>query len=141
MRFTPVLAVGIGALLIGGCGDSTGLTVQELTGTWNATQYLYTNPANTSQAVDIVTAQGASFAMTVASDSTVSTLFDDGQVGSSSDSGTFDASGAALTLGSNTFNTSRSGDQLTLVDDTNAYDFDSDGSDELATLTITMLRQ
>lgn len=141
MRYVYAMLVGIGTLLASGCGDSTGVTVQDLTGTWASSQYLYTNPANTSQTVDIITTQGASFAMTVAADSTVSTLFDDGQGGSSSDSGTFDATGTVLTLAGNAFDASRTGSQLTLQDDTNTYDFDNDGSDDPAELTITMVRQ
>ncbi len=141
MRLTHVLALSIGLFMTGACGDSTGVTVEDLVGSWNASQYLYTNPANTSQTVDIITTQGASFSMSVANDSTVSTLFDDGVGGSSSDSGDFSGDGTVLNLAGESFNASRTGSQLTLVDDTNAYDFDNDGSDDPATLTITMVKQ
>ncbi len=41
----------------------------------------------------------------------------------------------------NPFAASRAGNQLTLVDDSNAFDFDSDGSVDPATLKIDLRRQ
>ena len=141
MRYMPSVAISAGIVLMAGCGDSTGVSLEDLTGTWNTTHYMYINPADTTQAVDLISAQGASFILTVASDSSVSTVFDNGQGGSSSDSGTFDADGAVLMLAGNAFAAARLGDRLTLTDDTNAYDFDGNGSDELAQLRIEMRRQ
>ena len=140
MRGTSLLAI-LGVLTVSGCSDSTGLSAEQLNGTWNANEFRYTSPADPTQTVDIISSQGASFTVTVASDSTVSTVMDDGQGGSSSDSGTFDATASVLTLGSTAFTADRAGDRLTLVDTASSYDFDSNGSDDPATLTISLIRQ
>ena len=140
MQLKRLIAVGVTVLLAAACGDSTGVTVQDLEGTWNATLYQYTDNANAAQQVDLI-AQGASFEMTVTAGGTASTLFDDGQGGTSSDSGTLSADETTLTIAGNAFEAQRSGDVLTLTDETNAYDFDDNGSDESATLVIRLTRQ
>jgi hypothetical protein len=140
MYVKRLMTIGVSAFVAMACGDSTGITAQDLEGDWNATLYQYTNPADTTQQVDLAS-QGASFGMTVTASGTVSTLFDDGQGGTSSDSGELNAEGTTLTLDGNAFDARRSGDVLTLTDETNAYDFDDDGSDDPARLVIRMVRQ
>ena len=140
MRVGHMGAVGVMAFAAAGCGDSTGITAQDLEGTWNATQIVYTNSANTSESVNIVP-MGASFSMTVTSSGAVSTVFIDGQGGTSSNSGTLSSDGSTLTLAGDTFQADRSGDQLTLTDANSEYDFDNDGSDDPATLVIQLTRQ
>ncbi len=140
MRLKALVAIAITTLATTACGDSTGVTAEDLVGTWNATLYQYTSSANAGELVDLI-ALGASSEMTVAADGTVSTLFDDGQGGTSSDSGTLSVDGGTLTIAGNAFEADRSGDVLTLTDETNLYDFDDDGSDDAATLMIRMVRQ
>jgi hypothetical protein len=134
------ITIGFAALVASACGDSTGVTVEDLVGTWNATMYRYTDNANAAQQIDLI-AQGASFTMTVTAGGTVSTLFDDGQGGTSSDSGTLSPDGTTLTIAGNAYEAQRSGDVLTLTDETSAYDIDDNGSDESATLVIRLARQ
>ncbi len=131
----------LGAMLVSivGCGDSTGLTAEDLEGTWNATSIVYTNNANSTESVDIVQTDGASFTMTVSASGTVSTLFDDGQGSTDSDSGTLSSDGSSITLGGDVFQAVRSGDQLTLTNVDESYDFGS-GSVS-ATVAATLTRQ
>ncbi len=140
MRVRALVAIGALALVGMACGDSTGVEVQDLVGSWNANLYRYTDDANPAQQVDLIT-QGASFDMTVTADGTVSTVFDDGQGGTSSDSGTLNPAGTVLTIAGIAYEAQRSGDVLTLTDTSSAYDFDSNGSDDPATLMIRMVRQ
>ena len=131
----------LGAMLVSilGCGDSTGLTAEDLEGTWNATSIVYTNNANSAESVDIVQTDGASFTMTVSASGSVSTLFDDGQGSTDSDAGTLSSDGSSITLGGDVFQAVRSGDQLTLTNVDESYDFGS-GSVS-ATVAATLTRQ
>jgi hypothetical protein len=122
------------------CGDSTGITPEDLAGTWEATEMVFTNQANTSESVDLIEL-GASLTVTVNASGTVSTVFDDGQGGTDSDSGTMSVDGSTITIGSDTYEADRSGDELTLTDATSEFDFDEDGSDDAATLVIRLVRQ
>ena len=128
------------AFIAAACGDSTGITVEDLAGDWEATQFRFTNNSNSSEVVDLITG-GATLDVIVAASGTVTSVFDDGQGGSSSDSGTFSASGTTLTIAGDTFEAERSGDVLILTDENNEYDFDNDGSDDPATLQIRLERQ
>jgi hypothetical protein len=67
-------------------------------------------------------------------------VFDDGQGGTDSDSGTLSVDGSTLTVGGETFEAERSGDVLILTGD-GEWDFDEDGTDDPATLTIRLVRQ
>lgn len=138
LRHMPVIA---GFTLLAACGSSTDITVENLEGVWDATVYVFTNQANTSETVDIVAVDQASMVLTVQANGTTSSVFDDGQGGTSSDSGTFTAEGDMLTLGGITFQASLSGDRLTLTNDDAQFDFDDNGSDEPATARITLQRR
>jgi len=140
MQTRRMLAVGTVVAALVACGDSTGITAEDLAGTWEATEIVFTNQANTSESVDVVDL-GASLTVTVSASGTVSTVFDDGQGGTDSDSGTLSVDGSTLTIGGETFEAERSGDELTLTDATNEFDFDDDGTDEAANLVIRLVRQ
>lgn len=140
MKIKHAIILGIGAVTPVGCGDSTGISPEELEGTWTATSIVFTSKDDPSQRVDIITL-GASFTMTVDSDGSVSTTFRDGQGGTDSDSGRVLSDGNKLTLAGATFTAERSGAELTISDDTEEFDFDNDGSDEPATLVATLIRR
>ncbi len=131
----------LGAMLVSvaACSDSTGLTAEDLEGTWNATSIVFTNNANSAESVDIVQTDGASFTMTVSASGSVSTLFDDGQGSTSSDSGTLSSDGSSINIGGDTLQAVRSGEQLTLTDANDTYDFGS-GSVP-ATVVVRLTRQ
>ena len=139
MRVARVLAAGAMVVAVAACGDSTGITVEDLVGTWEATEIVFTNSANTSESVDVIDL-GASLTGTINSAGTVSTVFDDGQGGTDSDSGTLSVDGSTLTVGGDTFAAERSGNVLILTGE-DQWDFDEDGTDEPATLTIRLVRQ
>lgn len=140
MRVDSILLTAGALVAAVACGDSTGITAEDLAGTWEATEIVFTNQANTSESVDLVDL-GASLTVTVEASGTVTAVFDDGQGGTDSDSGTLGVDGSTLTIGGDTFEADRSGDQLTLTDATSEYDFDDDGSDDPATLVIRLVRQ
>lgn len=139
MRVARVLAAGAMVVAVAACGDSTGITVEDLVGTWEATEIVFTNSANTSESVDVIDL-GASLTVTINSAGTVSTVFDDGQGGTDSDSGTLSVDGSTLTVGGDTFAAERSGNVLILTGE-DQWDFDEDGTDDPATLTIRLVRQ
>ena len=132
------LVAAVGPL--GACG-TTDITVKNLEGPWDATAYVYTNKANTSQQVDIVAVNGATMTLTVQASGTTASTFNDGQGNSSSNSGQFTAEGQALTLAGITYQASLDGDRLTLINGNAEYDFDANGSKDPATATIALTRR
>lgn len=135
-QYSVLLMAGLVA-----CGGPTEITVENLEGTWDATAYVYTNQANTSERVDIVIVHGATLTLTVQADGTTTSTFNDGQGGSSSNSGQFSAGNGTLTLAGVSYQATLSGSQLTLSYDGAEYDFDADGSKDPATVSITLRRR
>jgi hypothetical protein len=128
------------ALAVAACSDdSTGITVEDLVGTWEATEIVFTSTADPSESVDAVDF-GVSLTVTITSDGTVTSVFDDGQGGTDTDSGTLSVDGSTLTIGSDSFEAERSGDVLTLTGAVE-FDFDEDGSDDPATVVVRLERQ
>lgn len=139
MRVARTLGVFAGIAFAIACNGATEITVENLEGSWQASTYVYTDKADATRQVDIIPL-GASMTLTVAANGTTSSVFNDGQGGTSSDSGTFTAQGQQLTLAGIAYIASLSGSTLTLQSDNGAYDFDSDGTDDPATVTITLTR-
>ena len=138
------LAVTLTATL--GCGDATGVSVEDLTGTWVATQFLFTNPANAAETFDAIAA-GGSLSLTVqATGDYTATITEPGSAAEVV-TGTISVEGNVVTIaesgqGSPTpYAATRSGDTLTLTTDDEEFDFDDDGTDELASLRIVLVRQ
>lgn len=134
-----VLLIGFG----GGCDE---LLNQEdenalaaLAGTWVTTNHYLTNPANTSQQVDLF-AQGSRVTLVVESDGSFDITFTDSE-GSESDSGTLSVEGSTMTItptGETPFTVSYllvSG-ILTITDTNETWDFDDDGTEEAATAVM-----
>lgn len=134
----PISFLALG-LVVGACGDETGLDAVDLQGTWNATVYEYTDNADAQNVVDLIARDSASFTLTVDAAGTASTLFDDGVGGSSSDSGTLNSAGTTLTLAGEAFEAERNGDVLTLTNPNDEFDFGT-GSSVAATLRIVLRR-
>ena len=128
----------LAATVAAGCGDSTGVEIQDLVGTWQAQSYTFTDQAGGS--ANLVVTQGASYTLTVTEGGTASTLFDNGVGSTSSNSGNLSSDGQTLTITGDVFAATRDGNSLTLVDTSSEYDFDGDGSDDPATLTIVLSR-
>ena len=132
-------AVAVSLVLTGCSDDGTGLEAVDLQGTWNATVYEYTDNANSSNVVDIIQRDGASFSLTVDASGSASTLFDDGLGDNNSDSGNLNSAGTTLTLAGVAFDAVRNGNVLTLTNANRQFDFGS-GSSVSATLMIVMNR-
>ncbi|HEX9582170.1 MAG TPA: hypothetical protein VF970_13795 [Gemmatimonadales bacterium] len=141
MKPTSRVLVAAGAALLGACGGTTEITVENLEGTWDATAYVFTNKANSSQTADIVALFGATLTLMVQADGTTTSTFNNGQGSSSSNSGAFTAAGTALTLAGVTYQAALDGDRLTLTFDTGEYDFDNNGSADPATVRVSLERR
>jgi hypothetical protein len=139
-------ALAITVIATIGCSDTTGVSVEDLTGTWLATQFTFTNPANAAESFDLIAA-GGTLSLTVDATGDYTATFV--EPGSAPDvtTGTISVEGDIVTIsesgqGSPTpYAASRSGDTLTLTTDEEEYDFDDDGTDDLASLRIVFSRQ
>ena len=138
MNIRSMVAGIVASVAIAGCDGGTGLEVADLQGTWIASVYEYTDNGNSQNVVDIIQRDGASFTLTVESSGTASSLLDDGQGNTSSDSGTLDSTASTLTLGGVAFEARRNGGVLTLVDTDSSFDFGSGSTS--AVLRIVMNR-
>lgn len=143
------LASGALAVMLMGivaCSESTGVSVDDLAGTWSATQFLFTNPANAAQTYDMIAA-GGSLSLTVQPNGDYSATMTVPGNAPEAFTGTISVEGDILTLaesghGSPTpYNASRSGNTLTLTTDDELFDFDEDGTEELASLRLVLVRQ
>jgi hypothetical protein len=128
------------------CGDSTGLEPNDLAGTWVATVWELTNPANASQSMDMLAA-GGSLTIVFRSDGTfTSTILDPGETVPDVDTGTYEVVGNVVTIaesgsGSPTpFQAVRDGNTLTLTSSDEDYDWDNDGTDDPANERIVLNR-
>ena len=140
MHIRGVMTAVAASLVLAGCSDDgTGLEAVDLQGTWIANVYEYTDNANSSNVVDIIQRDGASFTLTVDATGNANTLLDDGLGGSSSDSGSLNSLGTTLTLAGVAFDAVRNGNVLTLTNSSRQFDFGS-GSSVSATLRIVLNR-
>jgi hypothetical protein len=136
----PILAAGIGLL---GCGDSTGVSVDDLQGTWMGTVAVFTNAANTSQTVDLIAA-GLSLSLIIEAGGEVTINLAAGGV-TEVQTGTISTSGSDVTLvldGAPSKGTIlRTDDRLTLDLSTGVeWDFDADNIIEPATAHFVFQR-
>ncbi len=141
----------IGSLLlaaaVGACSDSTGLDPDDIAGTWVASVWVFTNPANTSQTADIM-ALGGSFMLVLSADGTfTSTIQEPGDDLPDIDTGTYEVVGSLITIaesgqGSPTeFQAVRDGDSMTLTTSEEEYDWNDDQVDDAANMRIVINRQ
>ena len=134
------------AALAAGCGDSTGVEVNDLAGTWVATVHVFTSVADPTQTVDIIAA-GGSYSLTIRADSTFTSSFLEPGEAMETRTGTVTVVAATLTVaesgqGSPTaFTAVRDGNAMTLTTGDEDYDFDGDQVDDAATLRIELTRQ
>ncbi len=141
----PLLAV----TFVVGCGDSIGAdstpeeVAEALAGTWNATSFVFTNDANSSETFDLL-ADGGSFSVTFTTGGQFSGSSTLGG-GTETLSGTYVVQGTNLIITdtgeteSETIAFTLSGNTLTLTQD-DEYDFNDDDVDVSATLVIVLQR-
>ena len=119
-----------------------------LEGTWTATQFLLTNPSNTSQTWDLI-GWGGIFVIKVQTVGTFQVLHvwpddegpvevESGSITATSDSLTVVTPEGAMTLGYVV--DAADADQMTLAISGQGYDWDDDGTEEPADLTIDLVR-
>ncbi len=145
-----VIRLGLSAVAVAGavaCGDSTGVTVSDITGTWNASSVVFTNLANPSQKSDLIADADGTLTITFSANGDFSITLTVPPDQPETDVGTVEVRGDTLTLaesgqGSPTdFIASLSGNTLTLTTDDEEFDFDDDGTDEPASLRVVLQRQ
>ena len=147
-KLAPLLAVTFVAScsddFVSGADSTPEEVVDALVGTWNATSFVFTNKANSSETFDLL-ADGGSFSITFTATG--------GFSGSSTFEGATDTfSGTYIVQGTNlmltdgqsndveSFAFTVSGNTLTLVFEDVEFDFDNDGVDEPATVTLVFQR-
>lgn len=125
------------------CADSTGVTPSDLEGTWTAQSVLFTNMVSSSETFDLI-ANGGSYAITLMPDGEFTSSFTFEQE-SESLSGTYSVSGSQITISESgqgspeTFSITRDGNTMVLSG-IDSWDFDEDGTEEDATLVVTLTR-
>jgi hypothetical protein len=137
-------------LLSAACGDDPaspgGVTMSDLAGSWQVTRWEYTNSANSSESVDLVTLAGSSATLDLedTGDYTISGTLAGVAV---TLTGTWTISGSNMqiledgTVDTQTTPFSLSGDTLTLSGLEGDWDFDDDGTDDPASLIVVFTRQ
>lgn len=143
MRRMQLAALAALPILAMGCKDTTGITIETLAGTWNATQFQFTNTADPTQTVDVI-ALGVTFTIVVSANGDyAATMQEPGEL-PEVEEGTVSIVGDVITVsesgqGSPTpFSAVRSGNTLTLTNTDEEYDFDEDGGEEPASLRIVL---
>ena len=126
----------LAAFAVAGCGDSTGVTLLDLTGTWTATEFTFISVADPDVTFDFVEAGGSATLQINADGSTQMTINLAGD--NDSDSGTISVTGQTVTLevdgDASTGTIARNGDRLTINLTTGVeFDFDNNGTDDPAT--------
>ncbi len=143
-RGAACLAVATLALapLVACSGDGTGPSDRDLVGVWGALRFEYTSAAQPPLSRDIVQDDGASYTIDFTLEGTYTTRLSE-QSGTTRDAGTFDIRGSTLVLVSNDgprveYEQSLENGFMTLRRQDAAFDFDSDGTPEPASLFIRL---
>ena len=131
-RFPLVLPLV--AALAAGCGSDTigpnDLTVDDLVGTWTVTKLEYTSDANRGTSKDLIKDNGATGTITVNANGTYTyTLTAPGPI-SQTTTGTFTVQNGAVIdsptgQAPHTTTVTRTGDTITIVDESVTFDFDN----------------
>jgi hypothetical protein len=144
MRHVTWAALAASAAIVLGCGSS--VEPSELTGTWDATVFRFTNLANTSQTVDLV-AQGGGFTITLSANNTYQATITVPGAADDVTSGTWQYSsldGLTLTetgqTGGTDINVSLAGSTMTLSS-TDGITFDFGAGDVAVRLDATLVRR
>jgi hypothetical protein len=140
--------IGIAALAgFLACGDGgTAPNPDELAGTWDGTKVEFINEANPAQRVDVIAAGGSYVLVLQSAGSYQGTLTVPGEAPMVA-TGTWSASADIFTMnetgtsGDMQFDYSRSGATLTLSGANTDWDFNDDGVDEPAKVTVVLVKR
>ena len=149
MKLVRALAVGaLAAAFAVGCSDSTDpgdVTGADLVGTWDATSVVFTPDAG-GTAVD-VTLLGFTFEVTFNAEGGYTATFTEPEEPAELEIGTYTVVNAVLTLtpvsgeGETFTINSLDGDTLVITTTDAEYDFDDNGTEDPANLTVTLAKQ
>ena len=145
MKLKHLTFSALALMLMSGCGDSTGVEVDDLAGLWTASSVVFTSVADPAVSVDIVT-EGATVTLTLGADGSYTLVITDPVDPTETESGSYVAAGSTLTLSETgtgspePFTIVRSGDSMTLTDTNDDFDFNDDQAETDAILVITLSR-
>ncbi len=146
------LFLAVTVVLVAGCSDSgttevEGITIDDFTGTWQASSHTYTNNANESETFDLI-ANGGETRITVLSGGrartwvTIGTFYDEWDAQLSVSGNVVTSTPVESTRPVRRFTFTLSGDDLTLEDATSEFDFTlSGGTGVSATESLVLARQ
>jgi len=126
------------------CGESTGVEPNDIEGTWTASSFTATNPANAAESEDFIGA-GGSFSITFRADGTYTlTTVEEGET--DTETGTYTVNGNSITIaetgsGSPTpVTATRDGNTMTFTWTDDEIDWDDDGTDDPADFELVLQR-
>ncbi len=139
-----IMAGALAVTLATACSDSTGVTEDDLVGTWVATAATFT-PNGTTTAMDLL-ADGTGFTLVLQADGTYTATTTEPDSPPDVESGTYSVSGSVITLTStdfpddpDTFAVTLDGNTMTLIASNVVLDEEVGGP--AGTLTIVLQRQ
>ena len=138
-----LISSALALVLISACGDATGVTTDDLAGTWTATSMVFTSTADPELSVDVIPL-GVAMTLVLGADETYSWAFVFPGEPGEDEAGTYTVSGSTLTISETgtgspeAFTIARDGDTMTLTL-ADVFDF-TEGIEEDATLVITLTR-
>lgn len=144
MKLRHLTTGAMALILISACSDATGVTEDDLAGTWTASSMVFTSVENHELTADVI-ADGASLVLTLGADGTFSVVLNFPGEPVEDDTGTYTVTGSTLVFSdsvestTDTFTIARDGDTMTLTLSDEVFDF-VDGVEEAATLVITLTR-
>jgi hypothetical protein len=124
------------------CGDD--VAVEDLVGTWNATEFVFSDFGDPVTDFDVL-AMGGAVSIVIEADGTYTITFTMPESEPEVDTGTWDLDGDVLTFDAGTidetaFELSLSGDTFTIHSEDVTFDFDEDGTEDAAQLDATFVR-
>ena len=144
MRRGSLLGFPVFLMLSLSCGDGTGVEVDDLVGTWDATMLEFTNPASPAQHVDLIL-EGWTYVLTLHADSTYDATLDDPDGPPEAITGVWEVTTDIFRMKDDTeqlwqeFDLARSGNTLTLTGADLNYDFGE--GDVPAKLDVVLVRR
>ena len=141
---TQLTVSAMALILMSACSEATGVTTDELAGTWTATSLVFTSVVDSELTADLAD-EGATLTIAFDADGSFTLTFTMPQEEDEVDTGTYTAVGNILTLSdsieltTDEYSVARDGDTMTLTAD-DVFEFTAGEGEEDATLVITLTR-